>query len=114
MKTEEILKQIYQDLKEEITKNSNNIFIKAYTIPSINYNSNNKDREDMYFASGIQMELERMIEQFENKVYYSSYKDRYFFSNNEQKAREIMLIESNKDITKDYKKEMREKHKESR
>ena len=113
MKTEEILKQIYQDLKAEMIKNSNNIFIKAYTIPSINYNENSKEIEDMYFASGIQMELERMMEQFENKVFYSSYKDRYFFSNDEQKAREIMLIEMNNDVTNN-KKQMREKNKESR
>ena len=40
MNTEELLKQIYQDLKEEMLKNNGEIFIKKYEIPSINYSKN--------------------------------------------------------------------------
>ena len=37
-KTEQIFSKIYQDLKEEISQNNGKIFLKEYTIPSINYN----------------------------------------------------------------------------
>jgi len=96
MKTEEIFKKIYQDLKEEMTSNSSKIFLKEYTIPSINY-SKNQDTEDMYFASGIEMELDRIMQQFGYKVYFSSYQDKYFFSNDESKIKEKMQLELEKE-----------------
>lgn len=109
MKTEEIFKQIYQDLKEEMVKNSNEIFLKEYEIPSINY-SKNEHTEDMYFASGIEMELDRIIEQFGYKIYFSSYQDKYFFSNNEDKVKERMLQEIGNDNNNiDYLKQKLEK-----
>lgn len=83
MTTEQIFKKIYNELKKQITDNPNKTFFKKYTIPSINYKSNNQDIENLYFASGIEMELYKMMEYFENKVYFASYKDRYFFSNDE-------------------------------
>ena len=83
MTTEQIFKKIYQELKKQIKDNPNKIFFKEYTIPSINYKSNEQNTEDLYFASGIEMELHKMMEYFENKVYFASYKDRYFFSNDE-------------------------------
>lgn len=96
-KTEQIFSKIYQDLKEEISQNNGKIFLKEYTIPSINYNPQDKDRENMYFTSGIEMELERIVSFFENKVYYKSYKDKYFFSNNLKLAQEKMLKELEKE-----------------
>ena len=95
-KTEQIFSKIYQDLKEEISKNNGKIFLKEYTIPSINYNPQDKDRENMYFASGIEMELERIASFFENKVYYKSYKDKYFFSNDLKLVQEKILKELEK------------------
>lgn len=83
MTTEQIFKKIYNELKKQITDNPNKTFFKEYTIPSINYKSNNQDIENLYFASGIEMELYKMMEYFENKVYFASYKDRYFFSNDD-------------------------------
>lgn len=92
MKTEEILKRIYEDLKTRLLSNSNKKFLIEYKIPSINYNSD-KNIEDMYFSSGIEMELERMMGQLENKIHYASYQDRYLFSNDEVKLkREIHLV----------------------
>ena len=96
-KTEQIFSKIYQDLKEEISKNNGKIFLKEYTIPSINYNPQDKDRENMYFASGIEMELERIASFFENKVYYKSYKDKYFFSNDLKLVQEKILKELEKE-----------------
>lgn len=93
--TKQILKTIYQELKEEINKNEN--FVKKYTIPSINYNLNGKEIGDMYFASEIKMELERIMKFLENKVNFFSYKDKYFFSNSAKKAEAEMLIEMEKD-----------------
>ena len=83
MTTEQIFKKIYQELKKQIINNPNKIFFKEYTIPSINYKANSKNIENLYFASGIEMELYKMMEYFDNKVCYASYKDRYFFSNDE-------------------------------
>ena len=51
----------------------------------------------MYFASGIEMELERIVSFFENKVYYKSYKDKYFFSNDLKLVQEKMLKELEKE-----------------
>ena len=82
MNTEELLKQIYQDLKESLLRKDDRIFVTEYRIPSINY-SENENTEDLYFVSGIKMELDRMMEQLDFEVYYSSYKDKYFFSNKE-------------------------------
>ena len=82
MNTEELLKQIYQDLKESLLRKDDRIFVAEYRIPSINY-SENENTEDLYFVSGIKMELDRMMEQLDFEVYYSSYKDKYFFSNKE-------------------------------
>ena len=89
--TKQIFSKIYQDLKEEMTNNNENTFLKEYTIPSINYNPDSENRENMYFASGIEMELYQMMKQFDYKVYFSSYKDKYFFSNSLKKAEAAML-----------------------
>lgn len=98
-KTEQIFKNIYKDLKEEMLKEDNTIFIKEYEIPSKNYS---KDMNfDLWFASGIEMQLYKMMEQFDNKVFFYSYKDKYYFSNNEQKAKETMLKEVEKETLKE-------------
>lgn len=100
-KTEQIFSKIFQDLKEEMNKDKGNIFLKEYTIPSINYNPQNEDRSNMYFTSGIEMELEKIASFFEYKIYYASYKDKYFFSNSPSVAQERML----KEIASENKKE---------
>ncbi len=92
-KTEQIFSMIFQELKEEINKNKEKIFLKEYTIPSINYNPQSEDIDNMYFTSGIEMELDRMVSFFEYKIYYASYKDKYFFSNSQELAQEKMLKE---------------------
>lgn len=94
MKTEELLKQIYQELKESLLRKDDRIFVTEYRIPSINY-SENENTEDLYFVSGIKMELDRMMEQLDFEVYYSSYKDKYFFSNKESivQAKQLQEIE---------------------
>lgn len=98
-KTEQIFKNIYKDLKEEMLKEDNTTFIREYEIPSKNYS---KDMNfDLWFASGIEMQLDQMIKQFDNKVFFYSYKDKYYFSNNEQKAKEIMLKEVEKETLKE-------------
>lgn len=109
MKTEEIFKQIYQDLKAEMSKNSSDIFLKEYTIPSINYNKNNTDIENMYFASGIEMELEQMMSEFGYKIFYSSYKEKYFFSNNNDKVQDKMLEEIETETKAELKQKLEEK-----
>ncbi len=97
--TEQIFKNIYKDLKEEMLKEDNTIFIKEYEIPSKNYS---KDMNfDLWFASGIEMQLYKMMEQFDNKVFFYSYKDKYYFSNNEQRAKETMLKEVEKETLKE-------------
>ena len=93
MKTEEIFKQIYQDLKAEISKNSRGIFIKEYTIPCINYSNNNE-----YFASEIETELEKMMSSF--RIHFASYKEKYFFSNSVEKVQRKRLKEIEKEIGK--------------
>lgn len=99
VKTERILKEIYKELKEETLKGDKQIFIKQYEIPSINYSNDKK--LDLWLASGIEMQLERMMEQFDYKLFYYSYKDKYFFSNSQQKAKEIMLKEVEKEVLKE-------------
>lgn len=96
MKTEEIFEQIYQDLKEQIENKNNKNFIKEYTIPSINY-SENHNNKDLYFISGIEMEIERILEQLEYKFYYSRYKDKYFFSNEQSTVQQKILSEIEKE-----------------
>ncbi len=105
MKTEEILKQIYQELNKRIENKDNRIFVIEYTIPSVNYNENG-NIEDMSFASGIKMELEKMMEHFKYEFYFSSYKDKYFFSNVEEIARQKMLQEIETETTKEQKLKM--------
>lgn len=105
MKTEEILKQIYQELNKRMESKDNRIFVIEYTIPSVNY-SENGNREDMGFASGIKMELEKMMEHFKYEFYFSSYKDKYFFSNLEEIARQRMLREIETEYTKEQKLKM--------
>lgn len=102
MTTEQIFKKIYQELKEEMTSNSNKIFLKEYIIPSINY-SKNQASEDMYFASGIEMELTRMMAHFNYEIYFSSYKDKYFFSNVDEIVKQKMLLETKTEDTKEIK-----------
>lgn len=92
MKTEDVFKQIYKDLKNEMLKNNGEIFIKQYEIPSITY-SKNENLDDLWWASGIEMELHQMMKNFDYKVYFSSYKDKYFFGNNAEKVQEAMLKE---------------------
>jgi hypothetical protein len=100
--TEQIFTKIYTDLKEEILKEDNTVFIKEYEIPSKNYS---KDMNfDLWFASGIEMQLYQMMKEFDDKIFFYSYKDKYFFSNNEEKAKEVML----KEIKKETLKEQRE------
>ena len=96
MKMEEIFKKIYQDLKEKIENKNNRTFVLEYTIPSINY-SNIEDKKDLYFASGIEMEIERILEQLEHKFFYSSYKDKYFFSNEQSIVEQSVLYEINRE-----------------
>ena len=95
MQTEQIFKQIYQDLKEQILREDKPIFIKQYEIPSRNYS--NHENFDLWWASGIEMQLEQMMKQFDYKVFFYSYEDKYFFSNSQQKAREMMLKEIEKE-----------------
>lgn len=109
--TKQIFSKIYQDLKEEMTNNNENTFLKEYTIPSINYNPDSENRENMYFASGIEMELYQMMKQFDYKVYFSSYKDKYFFSNSPKKAEAAMLLETEKETVKDVQERQKLKRK---
>ena len=102
MNTEEI----YQEIKEELQKNDNKIFLKEYIIPSINYQPSNQNIENMYFASGIEMKLERMMKQFDNKIFCSSYKQKYFFSNNRDKVSQRVIIEIDREVTKAFKEKL--------
>lgn len=97
--TEQIFTKIYTDLKEEMLNEDNTVFVKEYEIPSKNYS---KDVNfDLWFASGIEMQLYQMMKEFEDKVFFYSYKDKYFFSNSEQKAKEVMLKEVEKETLKE-------------
>lgn len=97
--TEQIFTKIYTDLKEEMLKEDNTVFIKEYEIPSKNYSKN--VNFDLWFASGIEMQLYQIMKEFEDKVFFYSYKDKYFFSNSEQKAKEVMLKEVEKEALKE-------------
>lgn len=103
MKTEDVLKQIYQDLKQRKLNNDNLIFLTEYTIPSLNYNENSANREDLYFASGIEMELNRMLENIGYELYYESYKDKYFFSNEASLVKQKQLQEIEQEGKKEIK-----------
>ena len=111
--TEQIFTKIYTDLKEEMLKEDNTVFIRAYEIPSKNYS---KDMNfDLWFASGIEMQLHQMMKEFDDKVFFYSYKDKYFFSNNEEKAKEVMLKEIKKETLKEQREgRMKRKNREVR
>lgn len=111
MKTDHILRQIYKELREEIKKSSSDIFIKTYMIPSRNYNL---EKENLWFASGIQRSIKYMLERLDNKVYCASYKDEYFFGNNEEKVQEKMLnkIDKDKKIKKNERKSKKDRKNE--
>lgn len=100
--TGQVFKKIYEDLKEEMLKEDNKIFIKEYEIPSQNYSDTNLG---LWFASTIKMELKQIMKQFDYKVFFYSYKDKYFFSNSEQKAKETMLKEIQKETLKEQREE---------
>lgn len=104
METEKFLKQIYKDLMKQIEENKENVFIKEYTIPSQNYNP---AKEDLWFIEGIKESIKYMLEHFNNEVYFTSYKDKYFFSNSKEKAQEKMLneVKKNEKIKKRQKQE---------
>ena len=103
MPTEQILKKIYEDLKKQMLENSKTTFLREYTIPSINYNPNSKKIENLYFVSGIQMELYRIIEQFDNEIYFTNYKDKYFFSNDKEIVTTRMLFEIEQEAKQEQK-----------
>lgn len=81
MKTSDLLKQIHKELQEELSKNKNKPFLKEYFIPTINYHKEDSTLEDHYFASGIEMELAMIIDSLDNEIYFTTCKDKYFFSN---------------------------------
>ena len=99
----QIFSEIYQDLKEEMINNKRDIFVKEYTIPSVNYNLESKNRENMCFVNDIEMELYQMMKNFNYEVYFSSYKDKYFFSNSAVLAQEKMMSEISKEVIKENK-----------
>ncbi len=107
MKTKEIFNQIYEELKQEMQNNREETFVKEYEIPSMTY-SENENTEDLYWASGIEMELYQMMKYFDYKVYFCSYKDKYFFSNNAEIAQERMKEEVEKEIILDKNKDREE------
>lgn len=96
--TNDIFKRIYQELKEQINNQDGKKFINEYYIPSINNSFEDKTVNDHYFISGIEMELENMMSKFDNKIKYARYKDKYFFSNDENVAQ----LQANKEIRKEY------------
>ena len=102
--TNDIFKRIYQELKEQINNQDGKKFIKEYYIPSINNSFEDKTINDHYFISGIEMELENMMSKFDNKIKYARYKDKYFFSNDENVAQ----LQANKEIRKEYAKKIDE------
>lgn len=101
MTTNDMFKRIYNDLKEEFTKEYSQKFLKEYKIPSINFNPEDKTLDDHYFASGIEMEIERIVQFFDNKVYYTSYKDKYFFSNDKELVDKRLILELDEDQEND-------------
>lgn len=102
--TNDIFKRIYQELKEQINNQDGKKFIKEYYIPSINNSFEDKTVNDHYFISGIEMKLENMMSKFDNKIKYARYKDKYFFSNDENVAQ----LQANKEIRKEYAKKIDE------
>ena len=102
--TNDIFKRIYQELKEQINNQDGKKFIKEYYIPSINNSFEDKTVNDHYFVSGIEMELENMMSKFDYKIKYARYKDKYFFSNDENVAQ----LQANKEIRKEYAKKIDE------
>ena len=102
--TNDIFKRIYQELKEQINNQDGKKFIKEYYIPSINNSFEDKTVNDHYFISGIEMELENMMSKFDNKIKYARYKDKYFFSNDENVAQ----LQANKEIRREYAKKIDE------
>lgn len=102
--TNDIFKRIYQELKEQINNQDGKKFIKEYYIPSINNSFEDKTVNDHYFISGIEMELESMMSKFDYKIKYARYKDKYFFSNDENVAQ----LQANKEIRKEYAKKIDE------
>lgn len=96
--TNDIFKRIYQELKEQINNQDGKKFIKEYYIPSINNSFEDKTVNDHYFIGGIEMELENMMSKFDYKIKYARYKDKYFFSNDENVAQ----LQANKEIRKEY------------
>lgn len=98
-----IFSEIYQDLKEEMINNKRDIFVKEYTIPSVNYNSKSKNRENICFVNDIEMELYQIMKNFNYEVYFSRYKDKYFFSNSAVLAQEKMMSEISKEVIKENK-----------
>lgn len=102
--TNDIFKRIYQELKEQINNQDGKKFIKEYYIPSINNSFEDKIVNDHYFISGIEMELENMMSKFDNKIKYARYKDKYFFSNDENVAQ----LQANKEIRREYAKKIDE------
>lgn len=90
MTTNDIFKKIYQELKESLNsaKANNEKFVVEYTIPSINYSPQDKSLEVHYFASGIEMELYRLLQNFNGEIDYYSYQDTYYFSNDKDMVKE--------------------------
>ena len=90
MTTNDMFKKIYQELKESLNnaKINNEKFVLTYTIPSINYNPKDKTLEDHYFTSGIEMELYRLLQNFNGEIDYYSYQDTYYFSNDKELVKE--------------------------
>ena len=90
MTTNDMLKKIYQELKDSLAnaKSNNEKFVATYTIPSINYNRDDKSLEDHYFASGIEMEIYRLLQIFNGEIDYYSYQDTYYFSNDKELVKE--------------------------
>lgn len=90
MTTNDMFKKIYQELKENWNnaKTNNEKFVVTYTIPSINYSPKDESLEDHYFTSGIEMELYRLLQNFNGDIDYYSYQDTYYFSNDKELIRE--------------------------
>lgn len=90
MTTNDMFKKIYQELKESWNnaKTNNEKFVATYTIPSINYSPKDESLEDHYFTSGIEMELYRLLQNFNGDIDYYSYQDTYYFSNDKELIKE--------------------------
>jgi len=95
MTTNDMFKKIYQELKESLNnaKTNNEKFVLTYTIPSINYNPQDKTLEDHYFTSGIEMELYKLLQNFNGEIEYYSYQDTYYFSNDKELIKEKLQQE---------------------